>query len=263
MPSPFPGIDPYIEAQGRWPDFHQKLIVYCSDLLNEHLPDSYVALVEEEMRLVCEPGGDFGKRQADVSVVRDPSVARTHEDVGTVAVLETVQPVIIPLSKGLIEESRETWIEIRKLPQMSLITVVGLLSPTNKVGIGRVEYLEKRDELIERPVHIVELDLLLAGHRLPMQRPLPRGDFHGFVSRVERRPNADVYSWSIRRPLPTIPIPLEAPDQDVPLELATACAMAYNRGRYGRLLRYSQPLELPLAPEDRSWAESLAAQVRA
>ena len=22
MPSPFPGIDPYLESQGYWPDFH-------------------------------------------------------------------------------------------------------------------------------------------------------------------------------------------------------------------------------------------------
>ena len=220
MPSPFPGIDPYIEFCGRWQDFHSALLIYYRVALNESLPEDYVAQVEEEASLMRDSGG---------------KTPRPHPDVAT-------------------------WIEIRKLPDLDLVTVIEVLSPTNKTGEGWYEYLKKRNGYIERPVHIVELDFLIAGHRLPMERPLPRGNFHAIVSRAERRPDADVYSWSIRDPLSAIPIPLEHPDPDVILDLAPACAMAYDGGRYGMLLRsrYREPLGLPLAPEDRAWAEGLA-----
>ena len=63
------------------------------------------------------------------------------------------------------------------------MTVIEILSPTNKFGSGRTEYIEKRNEWIRQPIHLVEIDLLLVGQRLPMQRPLPRADYFAFVSR--------------------------------------------------------------------------------
>jgi hypothetical protein len=29
MPSPFPGMDPYLESQGNWQDFHTSILVEC------------------------------------------------------------------------------------------------------------------------------------------------------------------------------------------------------------------------------------------
>ena len=256
MPSPFPGVDPYIEAQGRWPSFHHLALTSLLDALNRRLPDSYVALIEEEMRLMQEPDDSIGRIRPDVAVARDPASDRNtgRQDAG----VATLEPVTIPLATGIVEEVRATWIEIRKLPELSLVTVVELLSPSNKAGVGRVEYLEKREAYIERPIHIVEIDLLIAGHRPPMRRPLPPGHFHAIVSRKEQRPDAQVYSWTLKDRLPAIPIPLLPPDADVPLELGPACETAYNQGRYHRLLRYREPLELPLEPETRVWAEALA-----
>jgi hypothetical protein len=63
-----------------------------------------------------------------------------------------------------------------------------------------------------------------------MGRPL-RGHYHALVSRTEKRPLSDVYSWSIRDPLPIIPIPLMAPDPDVPLDLAAIFNSIYQRGQ--------------------------------
>jgi hypothetical protein len=157
-----------------------------------------------------------------------------------------------------IEEVRQTWIEVLRLPELSLVTVVELLSPANKIGIGRQEYLNKRVALFRQPVHLVELDFLLGGHRLPMRKPLPSGDAYAIVSRAERRPDAEVYAWSLRDGLPTIPIPLTAPDPEVPLDLAPAFSMAYERGRYARILRYAEPIAFPLDPEERAWAEERA-----
>ena len=46
MHSPFPGVDPFIEASGRWIGFHNILIAHCSELLNAALPENYAALVD-------------------------------------------------------------------------------------------------------------------------------------------------------------------------------------------------------------------------
>ncbi len=90
-------------------------------------------------------------------------------------------------------------------------------------------------------------------------KPMPPGDYYALVARAQRRPNCDVYAWSIRQPLPTIPIPLKVGDPDVRLNLVDSFALAYQRGRYGRTIDYSRPLDLPLDPEDRAWAEQIAA----
>ena len=62
------------------------------------------------------------------------------------------------------------------------------------------------------------------------------------VARAKRRPDCDVYAWTVRDRLPAIPIPLLAPDPDIVLDLGGVFAMAYERGRYGRLIDYNRPL---------------------
>ncbi len=164
----------------------------------------------------------------------------------------------MPLALDDLDEIRERWIEIKRLPDRSLVTVIEILSPKNKTGSGRIEYIEKRRQWIRQPVNVVEIDLLSGGHRLPMRGPLPSGDYYAFVSRSDRRPNCDVFAWSIRRELPAIPIPLSIPDPDVLLDLRTVFALTYDGAPYGESINYSAPLELPLASEDRAWAEQQA-----
>jgi Protein of unknown function (DUF4058) len=256
MPSPFPGMDPFLESQGRWRDLHASLITYSRDALNEVLSENYVAQIDEQIRLVS-PDAVVGVLYPDVLVGREPRARSAPFDAPHGSAL-TLEPFTVPLLKGDLEEVRDTWIEIRNLPGLELVTVIEVLSPTNKTGAGRVEYLDKRDGYIDRPVNLVELDLLLGGRRLPMKRPMPPGDFYALVARAERRPDCDVYALSLREPLPSIPIPLKAPDPDVRLNLAEVFALAYERGRYGRTIDYGRSLDLPLQPEDRVWAEEIA-----
>jgi Protein of unknown function (DUF4058) len=256
MRSPFPGIDPFLEAQGRWRDLHASLITYSRDALNEVLSENYVAQIDEQIRLVS-PDAVVGVLYPDVLVGREPRGRSAPIDAPHGSAL-TLEPFTVPLMKGDLEEVRDTWIEIRNLPRLELVTVIEVLSPTNKTGAGRVEYLDKRDGYIDRPVNLVELDLLLGGRRLPMKRPMPPGDYYALVARAERRPDCDVYALSLREALPSIPIPLKAPDPDVRLNLAEVVALAYERGRYGRTIDYTRPLDLPLQAEDKTWAEQIA-----
>jgi hypothetical protein len=218
MKSPFPGMDPYLEAQGRWCDLHTSLITYCRDALNEVLPENYVAQI-------------------------------------------AVEPVTIHLMRDNLEEIQDNRIEIRNLPELELVTVIEILSPTKKTITGRVDYLDQRDKYMSSPVNLVELDLLVGDWRLPMNGPMPTGDYYALVARAQQRPDCDVYAWSIRQPLPTIPIPLKGLDFDVKLNMDDPFALAYQRGRYGRTIDYSRSLDLSLEPKDKDWAEQIAASV--
>jgi hypothetical protein len=91
-----------------------------------------------------------------------------------------------------------------------------------------------------------------------MAAPLPPGDYFAILSRKERRDDSDVYAWSVRRPLPTIPIPLAKPDPDISLDLAQVVTRAYDQGRYARLVNYAATLDLALAEDDRTWVRDLA-----
>ncbi|MEW4569398.1 DUF4058 family protein [Tautonia sp. JC769] len=256
MPGIFPGVDPYIEAQGRWPDFHASFITYLRDALFDRLPQNYEAAIEEQFRLYESDDEPGLLARPDVAVLR---AGKLRGEGGGVAVVERVEPVHVPIAAVEREDYRHTWIEIKTLPERSLVAVVELLSPTNKYGHGRNDYLRKRRSYLGQAVHLIELDFLLAGHRMPMGAPMPPGDCLAVVARAERRPDAEVYAWSIRRALPPIPIPLRAPDPDVRLELASVYATAYDRGRYARRLDYSASLALPLADPDQQWAADLIA----
>jgi hypothetical protein len=258
MPSPYPGIDPYLESQGYWPDFHTRFMTYCCDALNDQLPDSYEARLGEQLRLI-ERGDPVARTVLpDVTIVEGGPARRTSPHSETAAGVLTLEPVTIDLPVEEIEEVRDLWIEIRHRPDRDLVTAIEILSPTNKVGEGYWQYQAKRRSLIRQNVHLVELDLLVRGQRLPMGQVLPPGDFFAFVSRSDRRSKSDVYAWSVRQRLPNIPIPLRAPDPDVILELPAIFALGYDRGRYARALDYAAPLDLPLATGDRGWAEAHA-----
>jgi hypothetical protein len=255
MPSPFPGIDPYLESQAYWPDFHARFLIYCCDAIAARLPSSYITLVDERIRLVEPSTGEgcltrpdrvVGRREPATPVLVTPANAST-------AVLD---PVVIPLPE--FEEVRETQIRILHVSDRSVVTVLELLSPSNKVNSGFHDYLDKRIKLQAQPIHLIELDFLLGGQRLPMRRPLPPGDYYALIARADRRPNCDVYSWSVRQHLPEIPVPLKAPDPDVFINLSELYSTAFERGFYARVLDYQTPLQVPLAPEDRAWAEELA-----
>ena len=60
MGSRFPGVDPFLEGQGVWHDFHQTFIVTWREILMRRLPGNYVARVEEHVYL--DRGGDDAPR---------------------------------------------------------------------------------------------------------------------------------------------------------------------------------------------------------
>ncbi len=256
MSRPFPGMDPFLEHPGFWRDFHQRFITYWGDWLLDHLPDHYAVRIDERLGVVADSNG--GK-----TMLPDLSVSQAHplpEKVAPETAVATLdrEPVILGL--GYAEEETESFLRIFHRPDASLIAVLELLSPTNKEGDGRQLYLEKRNELLRETVHLVELDLLLGGKRLPIQGLLPPGDYFAYVARGDQRPRCEVYGWKLSEALTRIRLPLKPPDPDLVFDLPGLLAEAYRKGRYVRDLPYSSPPPVALAEENARWvAERLRA----
>jgi hypothetical protein len=247
-------MDPYLEAAGGWEDFHDSFLTYVRDALLDALPDHYVVKIQERVTLVSLPAREARQVVADVGVsaigeVRGAGGLMTES-------VATVEPVA--LEHDLEEMATETYLEIRRQPDRQLVTVIELLSPSNKELPGRDVYLAKRNALLSQYVHLVEIDLLIRGTRLGMRGPLPRGDFYAFVSRAERRPHGDVYAWRVRHQLPVIPVPLLDPDPAYTLDLGAMFRLTYDRGRYERSIDYVADPPAFLRPEDRDWARDIA-----
>ena len=249
MPSPFPGMDPYLEDAAFWSDFHARFITYWSDALADILPQHYEARIDEKVRLVEVAPAGRKRIEPDVAVTRhEPSSPPIPAPAG----VATLEPVTIPLVIEE-EETHERYIEILHRPERTLVAVLELLSPANKEEPGRSDYLAKRNALLRHRVHLIEVDLLIGGHRLPLERALPPGDYYALVSPGDRRPDCDVYSWTVRQRLPAIPIPLLPPDPDVWLDLAAVFATTYERGRYARSLAYASPPPVSLDDGAQHW----------
>ena len=259
MPSPFPGMDPYLEDPAFWEDFHRRFITYCADYLGDRLPDQYEARIDERLRVVEAPDAPRRDILPDVTVTRGPARASGSRSSSAAGPVATLEPVTIPAP--VMTEVRDTWIEVLHRPERFLVTAIEVLSPTNKTGNGFGEYAYKRSAVLEQQASLVEIDLLIGGQRLELSRPLPRGDYYAYVTRASRRRNVDVYAWSLRDPLPTIPIPLKAPDPDIGLNLAEIFAHTFERGRYARSLRYDAAPPAPMSEETAAWARAQATRV--
>jgi hypothetical protein len=249
-------MDPYLEDAAFWEGFHDVLITECMYQIEQSLPSGYISNVKERAEVISidDPAARVYVPDIGVSREQTPGAAPAAVNQGAVAVAPA--PVTIASLDAI--EVREAFIEIQRMPGYELVTVVEVLSPWNKNGAGIGIHAGKRASLVRDGVHVVELDLLRAGTRTRLAAPLPRGDYYAMIFRADRRPNVDVLAWSLRQPIPAVPIPLRAPDADVILPLGPTLRSAYERGRYDRKLKYARPLEPALNDADREWAEGLA-----
>jgi hypothetical protein len=250
MDIPFPGMDPYLEHSLLWPGFHNGLMYCMLAQLQPLLKPRYLAKLEERVYLE----GPEQQTIPDISVSKRP-------ESGGVALAEpqTDTPLIV---EDFPLEMHESFIEIIDLyNQHRLVTVIELLSPSNKRGgIGRRAYLAKRRETLKKAVHLVEIDLLRRGRhtvRVPLRRLSATVESYQYLACVTRWPQRrkyEVYPWRLLDRLPRLRIPLADPDPHVPLDLRPALERVYQDGSYLQRVKYDEPCEPPLPPADQAWA---------
>jgi hypothetical protein len=260
MKSPFPGMDPYIEARGLWEDFHNHLIEQISGQLVDAAPRHYRVRTGERSYLVLVESGEKKDHPfiPDVSV-KAPKRPKKGPKKGGTAVAELApEEGPVALRAFIEEEHREAFVEIYEAdPEQRLVTTIEVLSPSNKrPGTpGWDLYQRKRQSLLLGGVSLVEIDLLRGGQRMPMVDPWPNSPYTLLLARAKKWGYCLAWPAHYRRPLPTIPVPLAKPDPDLSLSLQPLVGVIYQRYRYEDSIDYAKPLAPPLDAEDAAWLE--------
>jgi hypothetical protein len=255
MPSPFPGMDPYLESPALWPDAHGALIYTIRAALAAALPDGYTASTDQYAWLAAADPDDRPRGGSpDVFLTNGPSPAPAPP-AGGAGVAEPTGRVVLA---GAAEVRRKRFIRLVDASDQSVVTVVEVLSPSDKLPKkDRTRYLAKRDEYLGAGANLVELDLLRRGLRLPMGEP--EADYYAVVTRADQYPNAAVWAWTVRDPLPALPVPLRPEHGAVTLDLRACLDKAYDESRYGKRIDYAAGPVPPLRKPDAAWAAELLA----
>ncbi len=269
MPSPFPGMDPYLEESRRWPDVHQSLITYIRDALQPAVRPRYHARMGERVYImhawsaIAPDVFLLGPRETDPGGqrLREPGMAHAVAPVQeapaplTMEADEPVRFMVAPV------EEREPFVEIVH-GDGEVVTVIEVLSPTNKTtGEGYRQYRQKQEQILNSPVHLVEIDLLSAG--LPTLA-IPAAELlllppHRYLVSVRRGPQlqGEAYPIPLQQRLPRLRVPLRAPDPDVVLDLQGAFERCYDNGSYADLVDYSASPPVALSDTEAAWLDEM------
>jgi hypothetical protein len=216
-------MDPYLEDESLWATFHHQFIACLYQTLLPGLVDRYRARVSQ--------------RQYVTEQVLFTSVTR--------------------------EERREDYVEIRQRSDNRLITLVDVVSPTNKVNRqGRAAYLEKRREGRAAGANLVEIDLVLQGQpTLEYSRDgLPEWDYAVTVTRSTQPDRYEIYTTTLQKRLPRFRLPLAPDDRDTVVDLHVTFARCFDQGAFVGKIDYSRDPVTTLSDDKRRWLHDLLGQ---
>ncbi|MGF1600524.1 MAG: DUF4058 family protein [Thermosynechococcaceae cyanobacterium] len=254
MPSPFPGMDPYLEGY-LWPDVHNALASKIRQQLTPKLRPHYTARLEIYVVEDRFPESEVGILYPDVEVMRSRvAVGAAPSESASTSVITPARltlPVVQPVSLRLAS------IEIRDTAKNKLVTCIEILSPVNKREPGLLTYRQKRQRLYQAGVHLLELDLLRRGTR-PFAHPqLPAVPYAIALTRSQS-PSMEVWPLQLADPLPILPVPLQLPDLDVPMDLSAAIADVYDEAAYDLSVDYAESPPPPaLSETEQKWWSQL------
>ena len=249
MPSPFPGMDPYLENPALWPDVHNSLIAAIRDALSPRLAPKYYVRLERRTYLLSPDDLSFVGRP-DLAVL--PSLP---QGAGRQGALPLAAAGVVEVVLAIPDEVGENYLEVHEVTTGRVVTVMELLSPANKLyAKGREEYIQKRYEITGSRTNLVEIDLLRAGQPMPLQGRRVDSDYRILVSRATTRPRALLYPFNLRDPIPTFDLPLLPGDEEPAVDLGAIFHALYERASYDLSLDYTQPPGPPVRDEDATWA---------
>ncbi len=255
MTSPFPGMDPYLEGY-IWPDVHNRLAAVISELLAPQLAPKYVARIEPYTVEDTTPESEVGITYPDVAVLSKKNMLQEP-----VAAYEraagSISPPDVEIPSNVTIPVRIPVVEIRDVAKNRLITAIEILSPVNKKKPGIDAYREKRMDLHRAGVHLVEFDLLRRGTRPFIHPMMPQKHYIVTLMRAGSR-KTEVWAFNVQDVLPVLPVPLVAPDPDVPLDLKQALDMIYERGMYELSIDYEkEPPPPEFGAQEWEWMKGL------
>lgn len=250
MPSPFPGMDPFLEDPTGWLDIHNTLIGEIRNYLVPVVAPDFRVRIEERIYLISDDiDAPYPKLVPDVMVISTP-----RSPGGSLASAPDLS--IAPSSEieDLLEdEVHDLYIEIVDALSHQVITAIEVLSPANKIkGSRGYETLRaKQQTLLRGNTHLMEIDLLRAGLR--EGRGHARSDYVVTLLRTDTRKH-HAWFFDLHDPMPVVALPLRPPYADVPLPLQQIFNTMYDRARYDLTRDYTMPIPPPaLRPADAAW----------
>jgi hypothetical protein len=242
MPSPFPGMDPYIEG-AYWSTFHLSFTVEMSRQLRDVLPSECYALIDSYRIVTLD---------SSLRALPTPEVVRERAP-------NTTPPLYLNLA--LPHPATISFVKIQDAAKRKTRAVIHLLDPLIKKNPGRRHYLRWRAKLLEKPISLIEIDLLRQGHRPPMLDSYPEAPYCVMINDPELRPCCELWPIALEQALPTIRIQI-ARDQTVGLNLQDLFAKTYDHGSLERILDYGDKPEIPLTLEEAEWTSRIVRERR-
>jgi hypothetical protein len=260
-------MDPYLEKNPIFHELHTQMLSEAQAQLQPQLRPKYVARLERHLS-----EGSVWDTPAEMI-----SLAGKEPDLTVAAVPPTVEQestALLPTPTAsatqeldadelAIRRQRRIVIYVRSQPRQAVASIE-LLSPSNKAAgtVGQTRYLEKRSSALHGGLHWIEIDLLRGGQRPPLTPALPQpSDYLAYVAQATPTGWQHlVYTWGLREPLPTIPIPLLGADRAL-LDLSACFRAAYERIAADDEADYAGlPPPPPLSADDLAWAEGILRQ---
>ncbi len=250
MPSPFPGMNPYLEHPSLWAGIHHRLITALANDLAPKLRPKYIVAIEER---VYEVNVDTALLVGvpDVSVQSLlPLGQSTESNIAVVSPTTLPMDVLLPMPEILTE----AYLEIRAVETEEVVTIIEVLSPKNKqVGIGRLQYETKRLKILGSATNFVEIDLLRQGNSMPMVGKFVQSHYRILVSHSETRPKAQLYGFNLQDSIPEFLVPLRTGEPEPTIALKGLLDEIYDQGSYDLRIDYNRPPIPVLSEPDMAW----------
>ena len=243
--NPFPGMNPYLEHRHIWPGFHNRLIAILAEELGPQVPGNYRVDIEERVEIdgPFGPPPDLAFMIPDALVTDEPTgqPSRPSETMGATAVAtSTVEDYAIRVR--MPREVKVNWLRIETIPNREVVTIVEVLSPTNKAPGGeRNRYERKREVIVGSGANLVEIDLLRRGQPMPLETPPPASDYRILVCEGWKRPSALLYPFNVQQAIPPFLLPLLPEDDPLQVDLGPIIDRMHHTARYGQVARYHEP----------------------
>ncbi|NES22008.1 MAG: DUF4058 family protein [Symploca sp. SIO3E6] len=255
MPSPFPGMNPYLENSAYWSSVHHWLITEIARLLNQQLAPKYVVAVE--VRIYETGGGNSTLIGIPDNIIAKSTGSAIKSPEANVAVaVPSTQPLTIELA--LTETIKQGYLEVRRVGTGEVVTAIEILSPINKnLGKGRTKYEKKRQLILSSYTNFVEIDLLHQGNSMIVLDQNIEHDYRILVSPSNQRPQAHLYAFNLQDAIPVFSLPLSPEYPEIMLDLQTILHQVYDQGRYDLIIDYKQKVIPALSATDAVWVENI------
>ncbi|MFM9265868.1 DUF4058 family protein [Tychonema sp. BBK16] len=258
MPSPFPGMDPYLEHPDFWQETYNRLIVAIADSIMPQIRPKYEVAIDKRIYEVTDPNDSNGDSLLvgipDVAIKRQPNSPSISSS--SVATLTITLPTTVKVPAPV--KITQTYLEVREMTTKQVVTAIEILSPVNKrSGEGRITYLKKRQSILGSLTNLVEIDLLRKWESMPILNNSIESDYRILISPRNRRPFAELYAFNLRDSLPIFPLPLREEDVAPIVNLPELFTDIYDRAGYDYRIDYDGEPVPSLSEEERVWASQL------